>query len=310
MAGPAIICMDPALPCYPMLMDVSFLNEIEALPRLLCFSGVDFGVSLAQLRGVWGRALGLVAPRAFAQVFDGALDDANRASRPGYVLADQGTDRDGLRRVRWTLLGRDALAHDATLCLAWMRAGQAGVGDHGNYASFAVQSTALLGPDGAPSACGTSWRMDALRWPLAGDPVNTPCQLVFPGGLCLTKKVNGRKIRVVANWPEITRTTRNRLRTWLPETSWPALDAAKEEWDRNVLDHPLVDHTTEVALSGYSRRQENESGDGRKTYLVREGTLEFPAGLGEGWPLMLAMGWLGLGDHFTEGMGWCDVKPL
>ncbi len=291
-------------------MDVSFLHEIEVLPRLLEFSGVGPGVSLLQLRGVWGRVLASVSPTVFEAVFDGRVSDAKHGQRPAYALAERGTDGAGVRRVRWTLFGREALAQDATLCLAWIRAGEAGVGAHGRYVPFAVQAASVLGPDGRPSGSGTSWRMDAVRWPYTGDPARMPCRLEFAGGLCLSRKQNRRRVLVAATWPEIIRSAFNRLRCWLPETLWPALDAARQEWDEDASDRPLIDLTVAASVAGYSRRQENESGDGRKLYLTRVGSLEFPAGLGEGWPLMRALGWLGLGDHITEGMGTFDILPL
>lgn len=294
-------------------MDCSFLNEIAVLPRQLVLAGVSDAVGLGQLRSVWGMTLARLAPGAFGCVFEGKQDE-NKNQRPAYALSDLGAQADGLRLIRWTLIGRGALEHDAALCAAWEAAGRVGVG--GGRVPFQVTAARLLGPAGEIAEAGGAdaagaWRLGDAQWPLPGDPARTPCRLTFPGGLQLRFKQAGKTARFEdPSWPAIIDAACRRLAAWLPEELHDDLAAAQAGWLDDAARLPMTVSTRPATTSGWSRRQQLRTGEGRKQYLAHVGPISLPGGPGAGWPLLLAASRLAIGHHTTEGMGWFRIDPL
>jgi hypothetical protein len=281
---------------------------------LLTLAGVPRSVATLQpVRSAWGKAVhDLAGCRAADEVYDGHVE-GRKDQRPGYALADLGWDDRDRRLVRWTLIGEAAVTCDRELCAAWMRAGHGGVGR--DRVAFAVESALAIGPSGEPEPGREGpWRLSEARWPLKGDPAETPCRLEFPAGLHLRiKKAGWRSADVLTRleWSHLIDAASRRVQAWLPPDAAAHVEPLKQRW----LDSARERRFNSAAMlpggtDGWSRRQENRTGQGHKHYLDLAGHIDLPEGPGAGWPFLLACHWLGLGHHTTEGMGWFRILPL
>lgn len=320
---------------------LAFLRNIVVWPRVLVLAGLTPEVSLGQIRSVWGMSLENGSPAAFDDVFLGrSAEHATSDDRPAYTLADLGHAGRGLRVLRWTLIasrpngltppqspphagGKRAIDREAVhahagerqtdtiwnhmeaLCAAWDAAGRAGAGR--GRVSFRVEQIRELTPRGEvrmADAPHGPWPLSEARWPLSGEPATTPCRLEFPAGLHLRYIRDGKKMFAEeATWDHLINNAYNRLHAWLPQTAYPRLDQMRDECLEVSAQYPLIATMAPGTVPGWSRRQENETGNGHKKYRVLKGNIDFPNGPGPAWPLLLASHWLSLGRHFTEGIG-------
>ena len=288
-------------------MDQGILNEIEVLSRWVEFHGMAENVPVGLLRSVWGMTLRGVSEEAYARVFEGAAPDG-KEPRPGYVLADLGETAAGTRRVRWTLVGRAAIAHDQVLCRAWSMAGRAGLG--ARRVPFQVADAVELDRGGAPLPAGQRgiWRLGDAHWPLPGEPAATPCRLVFGAGAHLREKsATDAKSAFVRepSWPRIVKSAWNRVRPWLSRESQARGDARLPGWMEHAADRPARATWQRNTVTRWSSRQQ-----ALHRFPVVTGRLDLPNGSGPVWPLLLAVHWLGLGHHTPEGMGAFTIESL
>ncbi|MBI2424149.1 MAG: CRISPR system precrRNA processing endoribonuclease RAMP protein Cas6 [Candidatus Hydrogenedentes bacterium] len=269
------------------------MEAITLAPRRLLLTGDVGAVPVTRWRGVWGMALKECCPAAYAAVFEGIVEGA--PARPAYVLREVPSPVPGRRTLSWTLIGREAIAHEAALMEAWALAGRQGVGR--GRSAFRVAQRQPLGPDGAPAARGmASWPLSRASWPLPGDPQCTPCRVSFPAGIHLRYS---NRFLDAPTWPDLLHAMYKRALGWLPEDAQATLAAAWPEWERAALARPAQVETAPLTLPAvWSGRQERE-----RVYLAVAGRADLPAGPGPAWPVLLAAQWLHVGRHTTEGLG-------
>lgn len=299
-------------------MEWSFLSEIWLLSRLVTLTGVNYGTPVSAFRNVWGDAVCRASEEAFRVIRDGNC----RQPRPAFVLRRMNASRRrSVYNLRWTLLGLDALRYDALLCRAWETAGRWGVGPDQRPFSASAGGMVAQGPDGNAVAAGHPkiWRLSEAVWPGAPPAADTPCRLVFREGVSLIEKPSmpafpGGADRAVADkprfvrapdFPRLVRSSWNRVQPWLSEASQRYGEAELDGWLAAARCQPAVASWQFGGISRWSSTQERET-----EYLVVTGSLELPEGPGPVWPLLLAVYWLGLGRHTTEGLGAFDIVPL
>lgn len=276
------------------------------MSRRLVLRGVAPSYSVCTLRRVWGPAVQQCSPAAYAEVFEGAYPDPAR-KHPGYVLHEcAATGVSGERWFQWTLTGAAAVRHDPVLCMAWLRAAAQGLGRAQQRASFEVVTDAVvvLSPDGLPLPSGSDgiWRLGEARWPLPGAPEARPCRLCFSRGLHVSAKTRSDRTRQFVqnpDWPRVVRSAWNRVRHWLSREAQVAGDARLPGWISEAESRPAIcEWDTPRQLSPWSSTQQKTLG-----YACVTGSITLPEGPGTVWPLVLAVHWLGVGHHTTEGLG-------
>lgn len=280
------------------------LSGIPVLPRRIVLDTPGVEAHVPMLRGVWGAALHAASPDAYEAVFTGRRGP-DGAHVPGYVLRPAPPDPVESPAVEWLLLG-DAVRHDAPACRAWEDALLRGLGP--DRRSAQIRSVRILLPASTeplaamPARDYGIWTLDAVRWPLQGDPPTTPCRIVFDAPLRLLRKglliteptladiVLGlcRRISALAHPDALTRLDPLRhsalaLAKAVPSAPWAGR--------RHDLVRYSGNQKAEVDMHGVS------------------GWLDLPAGPGSLWPLLAAGQWLHVGKGTVFGLGQLRIEP-
>lgn len=280
------------------------LGGVRVLARRLSLLTPGVAATVPMVRGVWGAVLHDRDPAACAAVFEGrpapstptAPAPAGRIERrPLYMLRPAPPDSNDNPALEWISLGA-ALDRDSSLLEAWMEVTARGLGP--NRVPMAIRRVRTLGPDGALTASGFggAFRLDAVPWPLPGEPGCTPCRLRVDVPMRLVRK--GRLLTtptladvVVAGLRRLAGLAEDEAaRTRLGALLGPALVAARET--------PALPWQGEPAhLHRYSANQ------GEMDLQGVVGALDLPEGLGALWPLLVALTWVHVGKGTVFGLG-------
>ncbi len=282
-------------------MDGFFLEDIGILPKRMVFSNLPPDVPVTQLRSAYGPALAR-KNEALQQLLYGD----GKTQPPRYALADLGEARRGHRAVRWTVIGKEALAQDEVLSSVWEEVWLSSP----RRPLLAMGKPRVLGPSGDCLPAGTegSWRLAEAQWPIPGEPQDTACRLTFPAGVSVrSKKAADRKSHSqTPDWPRMVRAACNKILLWLEPCHGEQFTERVPRWLAEAEARPA------------QWRWELDTGETRwsatqkaKLHHYRDrGHLDLPAGPGPVWPLLLAAHWLGLGHHTTEGIGYFTIRAL
>ena len=264
-------------------------------------------ISLATIRGVWGRALHLLDEKVYAEVFEGIgpphLRQAMYLFRPCLFRKSQQPDEAALE---WLVIG-SGIRHDAELCRAWDIA--AGMGLGRERLPFVVSKMEPIVPEG-PGTEASDWSPGKLNIPIENSRI--ACRVLFPQSLRL---IHRNKLNTSPTLVDLTEAALSRFgllrAACLGEIANLARprDALPSFADRVLTRAASIPATKwsgqPLNLQRYSGRQKAEiEVNGVAGYL------DLPKGLQELWPLFVTGHWLHLGKGTTQGLGRVNLQPL
>jgi hypothetical protein len=307
---------------------LGLLGQLKVQPWRLSIDTHGAKATVPMFRGVWGKALYGLDPRAYEEVFTGTGAADKRT--PRYLLQALPPEPGASAALNWTLVGRWDQGCTTNLLRAWDIASGMGLGP--DRVPFHIRRIDLLGPDGRRHAAGplpgdlSPWSLSLARWPLSGEPATTPCALVFPTSSRLIKGsallLHPRPVDVVA---ALCRRLEQLMRPAQPVESDPPCETRGgcQQNDPGPREQAELNRLR-PALQGAAQALRHQPWQGSQRDVVRwsarqrqevelravTGQLALPDGPGPLWPLFLSGAWLGVGKGTTSGLGQLVIAAL
>jgi hypothetical protein len=285
------------------------IHEVAPATRALC-GGVHVAawrlglasarrVELPVLRGVFGAALHELDEGVYRAVFRPDEPDAS----PGYMLRHSGHRVDGQALFELVLFDR-ALPHCDLVFEALQLAGERGLGR--DRRPYVLSRLAWLDAWGRPvleQVQEQPFCLDAVTWPLAGDPATTPCRVLFPEPVRLMRQgllIEQPTLRdvVVAGCRRLGMLLEPEARERVRSLQTAGLDAAD-----NTPTQPFQGVAASVGRWSASQGQ----------FIDLRGAcghLDLPDGPGALWRLLAALQWTHCGKATVVGLGRLVITPI
>ena len=263
-------------------------------------------VSLAMLRGVWGRALHQLDEQSYAEVFEGVGPSHLRQAM--YLLRPclfQKTEQPDEVALEWLVIG-PGIQHDVELCRAWDIASGMGLGRE--RLPFSVAKMERIIPHGM-DANEPDWSPGRLNIPIENS--QRACRVLFPQSLRL---IHRDKLNTSPTLVDLVEAALNRFGLLRAACLGEITHLARP---RDVLpdfSERLLTRAAEIPATAWSGQPLNlRRYSGRQKAEIEvhgvAGYIDLPEGLQELWPLFVTGHWLHLGKGTTQGLGRVNLQP-
>jgi hypothetical protein len=290
----------PVLPAAQVeLVTARLLAGVRVAAWRMGLAGYGDAIPLPILRGAFGAALHDLSMAAYERVF--RPEEAEGA--PAYLLRHSPHRLAGSALFELVLF-EPAFEHVDVVLAAMQLAGERGLGRERR--AFAIRRLAWLDPWGRPGRDREGERpfeLDLSAWPLAGDPAQEPCRLLFPDPIRILRQ------KVLIEQPtlrDVVVAGCRRLAGFLPPTELVALRVLQESC-LAVADTLAVQPFVGVA-DGVGRWSASQ----QRFIELRgvTGHLDLPDGPGPLWRLLAALQWLHCGKATVVGLGRVVITPI